>query len=75
MQRVGCFSLITDSPKEALAVESQMKRIARPMYSNPPLHGNVLLFDETCRSALHVMLRRSQVAHPDGSRVSCMAQN
>ncbi|KAK9814338.1 hypothetical protein WJX72_004134 [[Myrmecia] bisecta] len=38
-QRVGCFSIVTGSPKEAAAVESQMKNIARPMYSNPPLFG------------------------------------
>ncbi|KIY96160.1 aspartate aminotransferase [Monoraphidium neglectum] len=38
-QRVGCFSIICDSKDEAARVESQMKLIARPMYSNPPLHG------------------------------------
>jgi len=42
-QRVGAFSLVTDSAKEASAVESQMKRIARPMYSNPPLHGALIV--------------------------------
>lgn len=31
------------SKKEAVAVESQMKNIARPMYSNPPLHGALLV--------------------------------
>ncbi|CAK0770625.1 L-asparaginase 1 [Coccomyxa viridis] len=42
-QRIGCFSIITDSADEAKAVESQMKAIARPMYSNPPLHGALLV--------------------------------
>eukprot|EP00232_Nephroselmis_pyriformis_P003795 CAMPEP_0182912380 /NCGR_PEP_ID=MMETSP0034_2-20130328/37482_1 /TAXON_ID=156128 /ORGANISM="Nephroselmis pyriformis, Strain CCMP717" /LENGTH=426 /DNA_ID=CAMNT_0025049049 /DNA_START=8 /DNA_END=1288 /DNA_ORIENTATION=+ len=38
-QRIGCFSIVCDSKEEAARVESQMKMIARPMYSNPPLHG------------------------------------
>ncbi|GAX73582.1 hypothetical protein CEUSTIGMA_g1033.t1 [Chlamydomonas eustigma] len=42
-QRVGAFSIVCDNPKEAVAVESQMKAIARPMYSNPPLHGALLV--------------------------------
>ncbi|KAF8065801.1 ASP1 [Scenedesmus sp. PABB004] len=42
-QRVGCFSLVCDSPEEAARVESQMKAIARPIYSNPPLHGALLV--------------------------------
>ncbi|PSC69059.1 aspartate aminotransferase isoform B [Micractinium conductrix] len=42
-QRVGCFSIVCDSPSEAKAVESQMKALARPMYSNPPLHGALLV--------------------------------
>eukprot|EP00775_Hariotina_reticulata_P010765 gene10765-10921_t len=42
-QRVGCFSLVCSSPAEAAKVESQMKLIARPMYSNPPLHGALLV--------------------------------
>jgi aspartate/tyrosine/aromatic aminotransferase len=29
--------------QEAAKVESQMKLIARPMYSNPPLHGALLV--------------------------------
>ncbi|CAL5220048.1 g1997 [Coccomyxa viridis] len=42
-QRIGCFSIIAETPEEAKAVESQMKNIARPMYSNPPLHGALLV--------------------------------
>ena len=41
-QRVGAFSLLCASDAEAANVESQMKAIARPMYSNPPLHGAAL---------------------------------
>eukprot|EP00195_Chlamydomonas_chlamydogama_P012234 CAMPEP_0202901686 /NCGR_PEP_ID=MMETSP1392-20130828/14399_1 /ASSEMBLY_ACC=CAM_ASM_000868 /TAXON_ID=225041 /ORGANISM="Chlamydomonas chlamydogama, Strain SAG 11-48b" /LENGTH=435 /DNA_ID=CAMNT_0049588291 /DNA_START=25 /DNA_END=1332 /DNA_ORIENTATION=+ len=42
-QRVGAFSIVCDNPAEAKAVESQMKMVARPMYSNPPLHGALLV--------------------------------
>jgi len=38
-QRVGCFSIVCDSAEEKARVESQLKIIARAMYSNPPLHG------------------------------------
>ena len=34
-QRIGCFSLITDSPKEAKAVESQMKVRKAPVKGAP----------------------------------------
>eukprot|EP00179_Madagascaria_erythrocladioides_P012227 CAMPEP_0198367460 /NCGR_PEP_ID=MMETSP1450-20131203/155201_1 /TAXON_ID=753684 ORGANISM="Madagascaria erythrocladiodes, Strain CCMP3234" /NCGR_SAMPLE_ID=MMETSP1450 /ASSEMBLY_ACC=CAM_ASM_001115 /LENGTH=418 /DNA_ID=CAMNT_0044074943 /DNA_START=70 /DNA_END=1326 /DNA_ORIENTATION=- len=37
--RVGNLSFLTDSKDEATAIESQLKIIARPMYSNPPIHG------------------------------------
>lgn len=39
-QRIGCASFITSSPSEASNVESQLKIIARAMYSNPPIHGS-----------------------------------
>lgn len=42
-QRVGAFSLVCEDAAEAGRVESQMKLIARPMYSNPPLHGALLV--------------------------------
>ncbi|KAL4540924.1 hypothetical protein Ndes2526B_g05481 [Nannochloris sp. 'desiccata'] len=38
-QRVGALSVICENHTEASAVESQLKTIARPIYSNPPLHG------------------------------------
>ncbi|XP_065676196.1 aspartate aminotransferase, mitochondrial isoform X2 [Hydra vulgaris] len=38
-ERVGAFSVVCESPKEAKAVESQLKILIRPMYSNPPIHG------------------------------------
>ncbi|KAG8730872.1 aspartate transaminase aat1 [Ceratobasidium sp. 423] len=38
-ERVGAFSLVTSSPEERARVDSQLKIIVRPMYSNPPIHG------------------------------------
>ena len=42
-QRIGCFSIMCASVDEAERVESQMKLLARPMYSNPPLHGAAIV--------------------------------
>jgi len=38
-QRIGCLSIITDTPDEKENVLSQMKMTIRPMYSNPPAYG------------------------------------
>lgn len=38
-ERVGAFSLTTSDPAEKARVDSQLKIVIRPMYSNPPLHG------------------------------------
>ncbi|THH16745.1 hypothetical protein EW146_g3945 [Bondarzewia mesenterica] len=38
-ERVGAFSLTTASPEEKARVDSQLKIVIRPMYSNPPMHG------------------------------------
>lgn len=38
-ERVGAFSIISDSKDEAQKVLSQLKILIRPMYSNPPLNG------------------------------------
>lgn len=38
-ERVGAFSLTTESPEEKARVDSQLKIVIRPMYSNPPIHG------------------------------------
>ena len=38
-ERVGAFSVICDSKEVKNAVESQVKILIRPMYSNPPING------------------------------------
>lgn len=38
-ERAGLFSLVTESAEEVKRVDSQLKIIIRPLYSNPPIHG------------------------------------
>ncbi len=38
-ERVGALSVVTGSAEEAMRVLSQLKRIVRTNYSNPPTHG------------------------------------
>lgn len=37
--RIGCLSVVGDNADETSRVISQIKRVIRPMYSNPPRHG------------------------------------
>jgi aromatic-amino-acid transaminase len=39
-ERVGALSVVTASPEEAARVLSQVKRVVRANYSNPPTHGS-----------------------------------
>lgn len=38
-ERVGAFSLVCESAEEKARVDSQLKILIRPIYSNPPIHG------------------------------------
>mmetsp|Transcript_56172 Transcript_56172/g.154882 ORF Transcript_56172/g.154882 Transcript_56172/m.154882 type:complete len:424 (+) Transcript_56172:198-1469(+) len=38
-ERVGALSAVLSTAEEAAKVESQMKILVRPMYSNPPVYG------------------------------------
>ncbi|EMR69631.1 putative aspartate aminotransferase protein [Eutypa lata UCREL1] len=38
-ERVGAFSIVTASPEEKKRIDSQVKILVRPLYSNPPIHG------------------------------------
>ncbi|CAG8827080.1 443_t:CDS:2 [Gigaspora margarita] len=52
-ERVGAFSLITESVKEKAAVDSQLKLVIRPMYSNPPMNGARIVSYVLSDSELH----------------------
>lgn len=38
-ERIGATNVVCSSSDAAVRVKSQLKRLARPMYSNPPVHG------------------------------------
>lgn len=38
-ERIGAINVVCSSSDSAIRVKSQLKRLARPMYSNPPVHG------------------------------------
>lgn len=42
-ERVGALALVAESEKAAAAAASQVKRIIRTLYSNPPRHGAALV--------------------------------
>ena len=42
-ERVGALSIVTASKEEAARVMSQVKRVIRTNYSNPPIHGGALV--------------------------------
>ena len=60
-ERAGAFSVVTGSTAEKDVVMSRIKQIARPIYSNPPIHGarivDIILGDETLTSMWHQDLR------------------
>lgn len=50
-ERTGSISIITELAEQSGAIESQLKKLIRPMYSNPPIHGlrivETIFSDET----------------------------
>lgn len=60
-ERTGCVSFVTESEKEAAIISSRVKQIARPMYSNPPIHGarivDIILSDAELTAQWHGSLK------------------
>jgi len=56
-ERAGLFSVVTSSVAERDIVNSRIKQIARPIYSNPPIHGarivDIILGDEELTKMWH----------------------
>jgi len=56
-ERAGCVSFLTNSAEEAQKCQSRIKQIARPMYSNPPIHGarivDIILGDPELEKSWH----------------------
>ncbi|DBA88905.1 hypothetical protein WJX79_000402 [Trebouxia sp. C0005] len=42
-ERIGSLTVITSDPKTTKKVDSQLKSVIRPMYSNPPRHGAAIV--------------------------------
>jgi aspartate/tyrosine/aromatic aminotransferase len=42
-ERVGAVLLVANRPNDALAAQSQLKRVIRSNYSNPPRHGGAIV--------------------------------
>lgn len=60
-ERVGLFSVVTESPEESKRVDSQVKILVRPMYSNPPFSGarivKEVLSSEALRNEWNVLIK------------------
>jgi aspartate aminotransferase len=60
-ERAGCLSVVTASKKENDVVMSRIKQLARPIYSNPPIHGarliNIVLEDKALTAEWHRELK------------------
>ena len=62
-ERIGCLSVLTQNENEKIAVQTNLERIARSEYSNPPKFGamivNIVLSDEKLKKEwleeLHMM--------------------
>jgi aromatic-amino-acid transaminase len=57
-ERVGAFSVITESDEESARVLSQVKRVVRTNYSNPPSHGSKLVASVLGSPELRVLWER-----------------
>ncbi|CAG9466216.1 unnamed protein product [Pedinophyceae sp. YPF-701] len=57
-QRTGCFSIMCADEDERARVDSQIRAVARAMYSNPPLHGALLVSTILSDPRLNSMWRR-----------------
>ncbi|KAG6698177.1 hypothetical protein I3842_08G007700 [Carya illinoinensis] len=42
-ERIGAINVVCSSADAAARVKSQLKRLAQPMYSNPPIHGAMIV--------------------------------
>jgi aspartate aminotransferase, mitochondrial len=60
-QRAGALSIVTGSKKETDVVMSRVKQLARPIYSNPPVHGarlvDIVLSDPALTNEWHQELK------------------
>jgi aromatic-amino-acid transaminase len=54
-ERVGALSIVTANKDESIKVLSQVKRVVRTNYSNPPTHGGAIVTDVLTTPELRAM--------------------
>ena len=61
-ERAGCVTFLCEDESQANIVTSRIKGIARPMYSNPPIHGarvvDIILSDPELTASWHADLKK-----------------
>jgi aromatic-amino-acid transaminase len=57
-ERVGALSIVTASKEESVRVMSQLKRVIRTNYSNPPTHGGAIVAAVLSSPELRAMWER-----------------
>lgn len=62
-ERVGALSVICDDADEAKRVDSQLKILIRPLYSNPPVHGARIVAKILADPVSARVLRQERRAH------------
>lgn len=71
-ERVGAFSILCATPEEKTRVDSQLKIVVRPLYSNPPVHGARIASTILNTPALHEQWR-AEVAGMAGRIITMRA--
>lgn len=71
-ERIGAFNLVADSREEAQRVLSQLKRVIRTNYSNPPSHGAQIVSTVLTTPALRSLWEQELGAMRD--RIKTMRQ-
>ncbi len=71
-ERVGALSIVTTSGDEAARVLSQLKRVIRTNYSNPPTHGAALVASVLADAELRQLWERELAGMRD--RIRAMRQ-
>jgi aromatic-amino-acid transaminase len=71
-ERVGALSVVTASPDEAARVLSNLKRVVRATYSNPPTHGSEIVATVLTNPQLRALWNRELAAMCE--RIKAMRQ-
>jgi aromatic-amino-acid transaminase len=71
-ERVGALSIVAENADEAVRVLSQIKRVVRTNYSNPPTHGGQIVATVLTRPELQILWENELSAMRD--RIKAMRQ-